>query len=178
MPAAAVIIPAVAGIAGSLIAAHGNSEATKTQAGTASSALDFAKAQEAERRKEWDTQQQAARDAWTARQAMMAPFLAGGQSVLQKYGISAPTPSMPAGLSAPMPAGGAMGSNSVPPPAMPSLPGVSVAPLSPAQIPAPKAVPQGSTVGSLMDPSTQNPGGPQTATDWSDWNRYLGGPNA
>lgn len=175
-------ISAIGAGAAAKMSSDANKHAADTQGESTSAALDFSKQQEAERRREWDTQQQASRDAWTARQQMMTPFLAGGQSVLQKYGINTPAPSMPASLSAPMPAGGGpAGTSSVPGPAMPNVPGVSVQPLTPTAVPAPQAVPQSSTVGSLMDPSTQAPSGPQTASApaaWTDWNKYLGGLNA
>lgn len=172
MPAA-VAVPAIAAVVGAVgsaaIAAHGNSSAAKTQQKSASDALQFQREQEAERRHEWEYRQAQAKAAWEARQKMLAPFLAGGASVLAKYGIRAPQESTPPpSFSAPMPSGYTGGpiptTPSAPGPAsMPPPPGVgtSSAGMGPAGLPT-------GTLGSMM--------APQPAP--FDWNAWRGLPNA
>lgn len=168
----AALIGAGIAAAGTVTAAKMASDANKRagdiQGKSTQEAIDLQKQTEATRHSEWQSQQDASRAAWTARQAMMAPFLAGGQSVLAKYGITGAAPSMPSSLSAPMPAGW---DGTSPPPSA----GATSAPTMP--VPGPAMASQSpATIGDMISP--QAPGGPQTATDWSDWNRYLGGPNA
>lgn len=124
MPAAAFIVPAVATVAGAAIASHQQGKAAKGQEKTAADALAFTREQEAERRREWEYQQAQAASAWKARQQMIAPFMAGGYSVLGKYGIPVQmqqAPTMPS-LSAGTPPPGAAPGRAMPPAAMPQAP--------------------------------------------------------
>jgi hypothetical protein len=154
MPAA-IAVPAiasvVAGVGGAAIAAHGNSSAAKTQQKSTADALAFSREQEAERKREWEYQQKQAAAAWQARQQMLAPFMAGGYSVLGKYGINTSMPQQPSMPPAPAPR------RAVPP----QMPG-GVPPLS-AGAPQVNTGQPSATLGDLMSGSP---------FQWNDWQRY------
>lgn len=190
MPTAAIIaagIGAVGAIGGAAVAAHGNSQASKTQAGTAAQALDFSKAQEAERKREWDTQQTAAAAQWKAKQDMLRPFNAAAYSVLGKYGIpvsmSDPTPpqaqAMPADWQPGMPLPGSSPSSGVPSPsptsAMPPVP----PPAAVSGVPPPVGSPMAPATGGVQPPSTMGQMmGTHGAFDWQSPFAKPGGANA
>jgi hypothetical protein len=114
----------------------GASHAADTQAKTAANALALATSTEAERKREWDVQQQAAQAQYAAKQAQLAPFNTAAYSVLAKYGVpisqmgAAPPPvqSMPANWQPGMPLPGAAAApGPTPVAAAPQLQGISPA---------------------------------------------------
>ena len=113
MPAA-IAIPAIASLAGAGIAAYGahsasnaNRQADVLQAKGNTDALDFQKAQEAERVKEYNDQKTAAQAAWDAEQARRAPYRQAAQGAMinlaRLAGVAAPTTALPAPSAAPPP---------------------------------------------------------------------------
>jgi len=206
MPAVIPFIPLIAaGIAGTgaVVASKISSD---TQANTASQALDFAKQQEAQRRREWDIQTAAAKKQWDTQQANLAPYRAARLQILRKHGIdvpeAAPTPPdysggpppgwkpgdpIPGAASAPSkPAGGGAGS-------WLAAGASGFAPLG-AALTAAQPSPYTTTGGpyttttagvpggpagppsSLMNPADTGIISPANPSNWSDWSNYYGTP--
>lgn len=108
MPIAAWI-PAVAGVAGSLVAGRndstkglagpllqgglgitGNLLATDAQREAADEALAFQREKEEQRRREWEMEREAKQRQWEAQQRFLSPYRRAGASVLAAYGIDIP----------------------------------------------------------------------------------------
>lgn len=82
----AALIPAAASVIGAGIGSAGSKHAANQQAQATNAALEFEKQREAERRREYDAQQAQAKAAWDAYQTQMQPFRNIAAQTLAKYG--------------------------------------------------------------------------------------------
>ena len=147
------LILAGASLAGAGVNSLGGKSAAKSQAKSASEALDFAKQEEASRKAEYDQSMELYKQQWNAWNAQR-------MGLLQRYGVdvSGMNAQLPMG-----PSGPAMGANNAIPVAG-SLASRGV-PLSGMRQPVPTAA-GASTVDELLAArAAANP-------DWNDWGRY------
>lgn len=87
MPTGA-IVGAIGAVVAAGISAESGRESRNAQQNSQNQALDFAKSQEAERRREWDIQTAAAKKQWDTEQANLAPYRSAKLDVLRKHGYS------------------------------------------------------------------------------------------
>ena len=151
MPAA-VVIPAIAALAGAGISAYSSSSASKSASRSTDRALQFEREREAQRRKEYDDAMALQKQQWEARQRTR-------QALARRYGFDLPTYEAP-------PAGGVSSAPSTSQPKLSLGAMMGAQPNDPTRLEA-----------SLSDagPAGADPAMPQTLGDlagWEQWQRY------